>query len=137
MPAGSLNKLKTAILYGADAVYAGTPDLSLRTQSSFTLDELVEGVGFAHSRGKRIYLTLNLFTHNKDIEKLPGFVETVRKVKPDGLIVSDPGVFHYPKERAPELELHVSTQATPVPCKTADGKIPPKGAKVVWPLICK
>ena len=137
MPAGSLNKLKTAILYGADAFYAGTPDLSLRTQSSFTLEELVEGVRFVHSRGKRIYLSLNLFTHNKRYRNLLSFVETVRKVKPDGLIVSDPGVFHYPKERAPELELHVSTQATPVPCKTADGKIPPKGAKVVWPLICK
>ena len=68
MPAGSLNKLKTAILYGADAFYVGTPDLSLRTQSSFTLEELVEGVRFVHSRGKRIYPTLNLFTHNKDIE---------------------------------------------------------------------
>ncbi len=111
MPAGSLSKLKTAILYGADAVYAGTPDLSLRTQSSFTLEELMEGVRFVHERGKRIYLTLNLFTHNKDVEKLPLFVETVRKVKPDGLIVSDPGVFHYLKENAPELDLHVSTQA--------------------------
>jgi putative protease len=68
MPAGSLNKLKTAILYGADAFYAGTPDLSLRTQSSFNLEELVEGVRFVHNRGKRIYLPLNLFTHNKDIE---------------------------------------------------------------------
>ncbi|HJN25603.1 MAG TPA: U32 family peptidase [Rhodospirillales bacterium] len=111
MPAGSLSKLKTAILYGADAVYAGTPDLSLRTQSSFTLEELMEGVRFVHERGRHIYLTLNLFTHNKDIEKLPLFVETVRKVKPDGLIVSDPGVFHFLKEHAPELELHVSTQA--------------------------
>ncbi|MBL6933122.1 MAG: U32 family peptidase [Rhodospirillales bacterium] len=111
MPAGSLSKLKTAILYGADAVYAGTPDLSLRTQSSFTLEELTEGVRFAHERGKKIYLTLNLFTHNKDVEKLPLFVKTVRKVKPDGLIVSDPGVFHFLKEHAPELELHVSTQA--------------------------
>jgi len=78
MPAGSLSKLKTAILYGADAVYAGTPDLSLRTQSSFTLEELLEGVRFAHERGKRIYLTLNLFTHNRDVEKLPEFVKTVR-----------------------------------------------------------
>ncbi|MBT4890953.1 MAG: peptidase U32 [Rhodospirillales bacterium] len=111
MPAGSLSKLKTAILYGADAVYAGTPDLSLRTQSSFTLEELLEGVRFAHSRGRRIYLTLNLFTHNKDIEKLPLFVETVRKVRPDGVIVSDQGVFHYLREHAPELDLHVSTQA--------------------------
>jgi len=111
MPAGSLSKLKTAILYGADAVYAGTPDLSLRTQSSFTLEELMEGVRFVHDHGKRIYLTLNLFTHNRDIEKLPKFIVTVRKVKPDGLIVSDQGVFHYIREHAPELELHVSTQA--------------------------
>ena len=111
MPAGSLSKLKTAILYGADAVYAGTPDLSLRTQSSFTLEELLEGVRFAHERGKRIYLTLNLFTHNRDIEKLPEFVKTVRTVGPDGVIVSDQGVFHYLREHAPELDLHVSTQA--------------------------
>jgi len=111
MPAGSLSKLKTAILYGADAVYAGTPDLSLRTQSAFTLDALLEGVRFAHDRGKRIYLTLNLFTHNRDIEKLPQFVKTVRTVSPDGVIVSDPGVFHYLREHAPELDLHVSTQA--------------------------
>lgn len=111
MPAGSLSKLKTSILYGADAVYAGTPDLSLRTQSAFTLEELVEGVRFVHEHGKRIYLTLNLFTHNRDIEKLPEFVETIRKVKPDGVIIADQGVFHYLSENAPELDLHVSTQA--------------------------
>jgi len=111
MPAGSLTKLKTAVLYGADAVYAGTPDLSLRTQSSFSLEDLLEGVRFAHDHGVRIYLTLNLFTHNRDVEKLPQFVETVRKVAPDGVIVSDPGVFHYLKQNAPEIDLHVSTQA--------------------------
>jgi len=111
MPAGSLAKLKTAVLYGADAVYAGTPDLSLRTQSEFSLDDLLEGVRFAHAHGVRIYLTLNLFTHNRDVEKLPQFVATVRRVKPDGVIVSDPGVFHYLLEHAPELDLHVSTQA--------------------------
>lgn len=111
MPAGSLVKLKTAVLYGADAVYAGTPDLSLRTQSEFSLDDLLEGVRFAHEHGVRIYLTLNLFTHNRDVEKLPEFVATVRRVAPDGVIVSDPGVFHYLREQAPELDLHVSTQA--------------------------
>ena len=111
MPAGSLSKLKTAILYGADAVYAGTPDLSLRTQSAFTLEELMEGVRFVHQHGKRIYLTLNLFTHNRDIDKLPEFVKTINKVKPDGVIVSDQGVFHYLREHAPDLDLHVSTQA--------------------------
>lgn len=111
MPAGSLAKLKTAVLYGADAVYAGTPDMSLRTQSEFSLEDLLEGVRFAHAHGVRIYLTLNLFTHNRDVEKLPEFVETVRRVAPDGVIVSDPGVFHYLREHAPELDLHVSTQA--------------------------
>lgn len=120
MPAGSLNKLKTAILYGADAVYAGTPDLSLRTQSSFSLEELVEGVKFVHEHGKRIYLTLNLFTHNSDIEKLPQFIETIRTVKPDGVIIADPGVFQFVRQHAPELEAHVSTQANVCSWLTVD-----------------
>lgn len=111
MPAGSLEKLKIAVLYGADAIYMGTPDMSLRTKSTFTLDEVVEGIEFAHAHGKRVYLTLNLFTHNKDISKLPEYLETVKKVKPDGLIIADPGVFQFVKEQAPELELHISTQA--------------------------
>jgi putative protease len=111
MPAGGLDKLKTAVLYGADAVYMGTPDMSLRTKSKFTLEEVVEGIEFAHSHGVRVYLTLNLFSHNKDISKLPEYVDTVRRVKPDGLIVADPGVFMFVKERAPEIPLHVSTQA--------------------------
>lgn len=120
MPAGSLNKLKTAILYGADAVYAGTPDLSLRTQSSFTLEELVEGVQYCHDHGKRIYLTLNLFTHNSDIEKLPLFIETIRKVKPDGVIIADPGVFQFVRQHAPDIEAHVSTQANVCSWLTVD-----------------
>lgn len=111
MPAGSLSRLKTALLYGADAVYAGTPDLSLRTQSSFGLEELREGIAFTHALGKRIYLTLNLFAHQKDLDKLPVFIDALRDLKPDGLIVSDPGVFDWVRERAPELELHISTQA--------------------------
>ena len=111
MPAGSLEKLKVAILYGADAVYMGTPDLSLRTRSRFTLQEVVEGVAFAHEHGKRAYLTLNLFSHNRDIEKLPDYLDTIRKVKPDGVIVADPGVFQFVREHAPELEIHISTQA--------------------------
>ncbi len=111
MPAGNLQKLKMAILYGADAVYMGTPDLSLRTKSAFTLEEVVEGIEFAHKYGKRAYLTLNLFAHNKDIVKLDEYIDTVRKVQPDGLIIADPGVFQFVREKAPELELHVSTQA--------------------------
>jgi putative protease len=95
LPAGSLDRLKTAIMYGADAVYCGTPDMSLRTKSSFSLEDLVEGIEYAHSKNTKVYLTLNLFSHNKDIEKLPEYIETVRKVKPDGLIVADPGVSMY------------------------------------------
>ncbi len=111
MPAGNLRKLKMAILYGADAVYLGTPDMSLRTKSQFSLEDVIEGVEFCHQHGKRAYLTLNLFSHNKDIAKLEEYVQTVRKVNPDGLIIADPGVFQFVKSRAPELPLHISTQA--------------------------
>ncbi|QDG77138.1 U32 family peptidase [Labrenzia sp. PHM005] len=111
MPAGNLRKLKMAILYGADAVYLGTPDMSLRTKSEFSLEDVVEGVEFCHKHGRRAYLTLNLFSHNKDIPKLDEYIETVRKVKPDGLIVADPGVFAYVRDKAPDLPLHVSTQS--------------------------
>jgi U32 family peptidase len=111
MPAGNLRKLKMAVLYGADAVYLGTPDMSLRTKSEFSLEDVIEGVEFCHAHGKRAYLTLNLFSHNKDIPKLEEYIDTVRKVQPDGLIIADPGVFQYVKQRAPELPLHVSTQS--------------------------
>lgn len=111
LPAGSLEKLKVAILYGADAVYLGTPDMSLRTRSKFSLEDVIKGVNYAHEHGKRAYLTLNLFSHNSDIEKLPGFINTIRRVKPDGVIIADPGIFNYVKTQAPELELHISTQA--------------------------
>lgn len=120
LPAGTLDRLKTAILYGADAVYCGTPDMSLRVKSGFTLEDVVEGIKFAHERGKKVYLTLNLFSHNKDIEKLPQFIETVKTVKPDGLIISDPGVFQFVKQHAPELELHISTQANVCSWLTVD-----------------
>ncbi len=120
LPAGTLDRLKTAILYGADAVYCGTPDMSLRVKSGFTLEDVVEGIEFAHARGKKVYLTLNLFSHNKDIEKLPEFIETVKLAKPDGLIISDPGVFNFVKEHAPDLELHISTQANVCSWLTVD-----------------
>ena len=111
LPAGSLIKLKTAFLYGADAVYAGTPDMCLRAQSKFTPEDLAEGISFAHKLGKKIYLTLNLFMHNRDVEKLPAFTATLRQLAPDGVLVADPGVFQYLREHAPELALFVSTQA--------------------------
>ncbi len=111
MPAGSLERLKVGVLYGADAVYLGTPDMSLRTKSKFSLEEVREGIKFAHAHGVRVYLTLNLFTHNKDVPKIDAYIETLREVQPDGVIIADPGVFTYVQERVPELRLHISTQA--------------------------
>lgn len=111
LPAGSLVKLKTAVLYGADAVYAGTPDMSLRTQSKISLEDLSRGIDFIHQQNKKIYLTLNLYIHNEEAAKLPQFVDTLRQLKPDGILIADPGVFHYLKENAPELKRFVSTQA--------------------------
>lgn len=111
LPAGSMSRLKTAILYGADAVYSGTPDLSLRARSSFPLEELKEGIEFVHNANKKIYLTLNLFSHNRDIEKLGKFVDTIRELNPDGIIISDPGIFQYVHEKLPKMPLHISTQA--------------------------
>jgi putative protease len=120
VPAGSIEKLKIAVHYGADSIYIGTPDLSLRTQSEFTLDELIDAIDYAHSYGKRVYLTLNLFSHNKDIEKLPTFIDTIKKAKPDGVIIADPGVFAFVKKHAPELDLHISTQANICSSLTVD-----------------
>ena len=112
VPAGSLARLKTAILYGADAVYCGTPTMSLRAKSKFTLEEVLDGIEFAHSRGKKVYLTVNLFAHNSDIQKLPEYLEVLKQTKPDGVIVADPAIFTYLRQHAPELNLHVSTQAS-------------------------
>lgn len=111
LPAGSFDRMKTAFLYGADAVYCGTPSMSLRAQSKFTIEEVKEGVELAHKLGKKVYLTLNLITHNSDLEKLPEFVKTLKDIKPDGVIVADVAVFKYLRENAPELNLHVSTQS--------------------------
>ncbi len=120
MPAGSLERLKVAVLYGADAIYLGTPDMSLRTKSKFSLEEIKEGIEFAHSNNVRVYMTLNLFTHNKDVPKLDDYIKTLKDVKPDGVIIADPGVFNYVHERAPELNLHISTQANVCSWVTVD-----------------
>ena len=111
LPAGSLNRLKTAFLYGADAVYAGMPGVSLRNKTSFTMDEMKQGIEYAHSLGKKVYLTINLFTHNRDIPRLTEFISHLKELNPDGVIVADPGVFGYIKEQLPHLPLHISTQA--------------------------
>ena len=111
LPAGSFSRMKTAFLYGADAVYAGLPSLSLRARSSFEMEELLEGIKYAHDNNKKVYLALNLFTKNQDVEKLPGFLKTLMSVKPDGVIASDVGVVKYIRDNAPDLPVHISTQA--------------------------
>lgn len=111
VPAGDPDKLKTALLYGADAVYAGTPDLSLRTKSGFTVETLKKAIEDVHAKGKKIHLNLNLTLRNGDIEKLPSFLNVLKAVEPDAAIVSDPGVFDFLREEAPDLPIHVSTQA--------------------------
>ena len=111
LPAGSVESLETAFLYGADAVYAGVPALSLRAGCGLTADALENAIARAHRAGKKIYLTLNLFSKNADVGRLDEFAKTVNRLRPDGLIVSDPGVFMFMREHAAQTPLHVSTQA--------------------------
>lgn len=111
LPAGSLDRLKTAFLYGADAVYAGMPGTCLRNKISFTPEQMKQGIAYAHELGKKVYLTINLFTHNSDIPKLRELVDRLKDLNPDGVIVADPGVFAFIKKEVPGLPLHISTQA--------------------------
>ncbi len=120
LPAGSLNRLKTAFLYGADAVYAGMPGVCLRNKISFTPEQLKEGIEYAHSIGKKVYLTVNLFTHNHDVERVKGFVGLLNELNPDGVIVADPGVFAEIQRQAPQIPLHISTQANVCSYLTVD-----------------
>ncbi|MDQ2086918.1 U32 family peptidase [Herbivorax sp. ANBcel31] len=111
-PAGSLEKLKMAIIYGADAVYLACKEFGLRAfADNFTDEDLKEGIKFSHDRGKKVYLTMNIFPHNEDIEGMPRFIEKVNSLGVDAIILSDPGVFSLVKEIAPEMKIHLSTQA--------------------------
>ena len=112
IPAGSLDVLKTAVVYGADAVYIGGEAFGLRAKAhNFSLEDMKEGVEFAHSRGVKVYVTANILAHNDDLEGVEQYFEELKSVKPDALIISDPGVFAIAKRVLPEMELHVSTQA--------------------------
>jgi len=111
-PAGTLEKLKMALLYGADAVYLGGKAFSLRAfGGNFTDEELKEGVEFAHSRQKKVYVTVNIFPHNSDLEKLPAYLKYLAAIKVDALLVADLGVFMMARKLVPEIEIHVSTQS--------------------------
>ncbi|NLP13852.1 MAG: U32 family peptidase [Clostridium sp.] len=111
-PAGSLEKLKMAIVYGADAVYLGGEAFGLRAYAdNFTIDDLKDGVKFAHERGKKVYITMNIFPHNKDLLDMPQYIRKVESIGIDAIILSDPGVLSLVKETAPDMEIHLSTQA--------------------------
>lgn len=112
-PAGDLEKLKMAIIYGADAIYLGGESFGLRKSSkNFSLDEIAEGVNFAHDNGKKIYVTLNIVPHNEDLEGLEEYVTKLYELNVDAVIVSDPGVFSIVKRTVPDLPIHISTQAS-------------------------
>ncbi|WP_432665291.1 U32 family peptidase [Wukongibacter baidiensis] len=111
-PAGDLEKLKYALIYGADAVYIGGQIFGLRASArNFSIEEMEEGIKFAHERGKKVYVTLNIIPHNDDLEELPGYLEKLNKINVDAVILSDPGTLMYVQEYAPDLEVHLSTQA--------------------------
>lgn len=111
-PAGDLMKLKFAILYGADACYIGGQIFGMREKAkNFSLEDMKEGVEFAHERGKKVYITLNIIPHNDDLIHLEAYLKDIKEIGFDAVIVSDPGTLMYIKEYAPEMEVHLSTQA--------------------------
>ncbi len=112
MPAGSLDVLKTAVVYGADAVYIGGEAFGLRAKAhNFSLEDMRQGMSFAHSRGVKVYITANILAHNQDLEEVEGYFEELKTVGPDALIISDPGVFMAAKRVLPDVDIHISTQA--------------------------
>lgn len=112
VPASSLEVLKTAVRYGADAVYIGGEVFGLRAKAkNFSLEEIKEGVEFAHRYNVKVYVTANILAHNSDIEPVKAYFNDLKKVKPDALIIADPAIFTIAKEMLPDMELHISTQA--------------------------
>ena len=111
LPAGNLDTLKTAIAYGADAVYIGGETFSLRAKAdNFDKETMTEAIGFAHAHGVKVYVTVNIFAHNADIDKAGPYLRELAGIRPDALIISDPGLFMMAKELAPGIDIHVSTQ---------------------------
>lgn len=120
-PAGDLEKLKIAIDYGADAVYFGGEMFSLRAGAgNLTIEEIKEGVEYAHSRGKKAYLTVNIYAHNEDIKPFEEYLNKIKDIAIDAFLVSDPGIMLLIKEAIPNAELHLSTQANMTNFKTAE-----------------
>lgn len=110
-PAGTMDAFKTAILYGADAIYAGLPGFSMRARAKITTEEVKCGIELAHNAGKKVYLAFNLFAHDTEYANMPRVSETIRYLNPDALIISDPGVLMWVRKNHPDIPIHISTQA--------------------------
>ncbi|MDO4788392.1 MAG: U32 family peptidase [Johnsonella sp.] len=112
VPAGSLEVLKTAIDYGADAVYIGGEAFGLRAKAkNFSMEEMKLGIDYAHEAGKKVYVTANILAHNEDLEEAKRYFQELGRIAPDALIISDPGMFSIAKEVLGDMEIHISTQA--------------------------
>ncbi len=114
VPAGSLEVLRTAVIFGADAVYIGGEAYGLRAKAkNFTIEEMAEGIAFAHERGVKVYVTANILAHNGDLAGAEAYFEELHAMKPqpDALIIADPGIFDIAKRVCPEIDRHISTQA--------------------------
>lgn len=112
VPASSLEVLKTAVVFGADAVYIGGEAFGLRAKAkNFSMDEMREGIQFAHEHNVKVYVTANILAHNYDLEGVEQYFRELKEIRPDALIIADPGVFQIAKRICPEIERHISTQA--------------------------
>lgn len=112
IPASCLEVLKTAVNFGADAVYIGGEVFSLRAKSkNFSFQDMREGIAYAHARGVRVFVTANILAHNRDLDEFEKYLYELKAIGPDALIISDPGIFSMAKRICPEIEIHISTQA--------------------------
>ena len=112
IPASSLEVLKTAVRFGADAVYIGGEAFGLRAKAkNFSMEEIREGIAFAHAHDVKVYITANILAHNGDLSGVRAYFEELKEIRPDALIISDPGVFMIAREVCPEIDIHISTQA--------------------------
>ena len=112
IPASSLEVLKTAVIYGADAVYIGGDAFGLRAKAkNFSTADMKAGIDFAHERGVKVYVTANIIAHNADLKGAEEYFQDLKEIKPDALIISDPGMFSIARRVCPDIEIHISTQA--------------------------
>ena len=112
VPASSLEVLKIAVIFGADAVYIGGEAFGLRAKArNFSIEEMKEGIEFAHLHSAKVYVTVNILAHNRDLQGVREYLKELKGIRPDGFIIADPGIFMLAKEICPEIERHISTQA--------------------------